>query len=100
MQIGFSWNTLDEQWLEMYELLKDYKEANGHCKVPTYFITKNNKKLGFWVSTFNSVQVSRLRSVELRRGKQDSKFSVSCCASLVARVEPPAADIWIPQSAI
>jgi len=42
--LGFIW----ERWEEMYAALVEYKQQNGHCKVPYDWL--ENPKLGKWVS--------------------------------------------------
>lgn len=46
--IGFSWNRLEEVWNERFKQLTEYKEQNGHCRVPQKY--KDNPKLGSWVN--------------------------------------------------
>eukprot|EP00526_Cylindrotheca_closterium_P001081 CAMPEP_0113614518 /NCGR_PEP_ID=MMETSP0017_2-20120614/7210_1 /TAXON_ID=2856 /ORGANISM="Cylindrotheca closterium" /LENGTH=375 /DNA_ID=CAMNT_0000523693 /DNA_START=494 /DNA_END=1618 /DNA_ORIENTATION=+ /assembly_acc=CAM_ASM_000147 len=46
--IGFEWEVMST-WQERLNDLREYKEANGHCRVP--IIYENNKKLGNWVNT-------------------------------------------------
>ena len=40
--------TKDEQWLEMYELAKQYYEENGDLKINRNYEI-NNLKLGIWI---------------------------------------------------
>ena len=54
-QLGFVWDMLEEKWERMYAALVQYKEAHGHCEVPTGW--PSNPKLASWVNTqrtFNS----------------------------------------------
>jgi hypothetical protein len=41
--LGFTWNTKEEQWTEMYERLKEQVREHGHTRVP------QNSALGKWV---------------------------------------------------
>lgn len=41
-----------ENWLQMLERLKTYKEAHGDCRVPFHYLT--DPKLGTWVNTQRS----------------------------------------------
>jgi len=49
--VGFDWGPriLDEDaWNQKFELLQEYKNKNGHCRVPKNFEVKS-VKLGHWV---------------------------------------------------
>jgi hypothetical protein len=58
-EIGFAWNAEGARnlghssekkvWHQQYEKLLEYKQKNGHCKVPNMY--KDNKSLGIWVRT-------------------------------------------------
>ena len=48
--LGFVWNSLDQQWEEGVAALKSYKEQNGDCLVPTKFKI-DGYGLGHWVSS-------------------------------------------------
>jgi hypothetical protein len=37
-------SSYDDQWATMFEILKEYREAHGHCMVPKRY--KANPKLG------------------------------------------------------
>ena len=43
--IGFSWFPKQDSWWSMYEELKRFKEAHGHCRVPQRY----GASLGIWV---------------------------------------------------
>ncbi|MCM2535180.1 Helicase associated domain protein [Neobacillus pocheonensis] len=45
--IGFSWDPINDAWNTMFNLLKLFKEMNGHCRVPDKY--KENPQLGLWV---------------------------------------------------
>jgi hypothetical protein len=47
--IGFEWALLSAKWDEMYALLQQYKEREGHCNVPQSH-TEDEGNLGKWVS--------------------------------------------------
>ena len=49
-EIDFVWNTLELQWEEMFDVLKEYKKIHGYCNIPQGWIV-NNLKLGTWVQT-------------------------------------------------
>jgi hypothetical protein len=46
-KVGFCWDTHEATWLERFKELKNYKEAEGSCIVPTNYPA--NPKLGTWV---------------------------------------------------
>ena len=47
--LGFIWSLREYNWLRAYEALKEYKEVNGDCSVPTEFMTEDGMELGLWV---------------------------------------------------
>ena len=47
--LGTSQVTLNTKWDEMYAELVEYKEKNGHCKVPDSY-KANGKRVGDWVN--------------------------------------------------
>ena len=42
-------NGFDQRWEEMYSLLQQYYEVEGHCRVPLEYNTKCGTWLGQWV---------------------------------------------------
>jgi len=48
--LGVVWEPRDKQWEDMYTLLVQYKEREGHCDVPHSY-EEERKNLGFWLST-------------------------------------------------
>ena len=48
-EIGFIWNTFEDDWNRGYELLKRYKNKNGDCRVPQNY-KYEDFNLGSWVS--------------------------------------------------
>ena len=46
--IGFVWDALTEQWEEGFSKLVEFKEAEGHCRVPTGY-KLDGFNLGDWV---------------------------------------------------
>ena len=49
--IGFEWDRDASRWNEMFALLSDYKEGEGHCNVPLIYENTGSKKLGRWLGT-------------------------------------------------
>jgi len=47
--IGFVWDVLAEQWEEGFNKLLQFKQTEGHCRVPSGF-KLDGFKLGVWVS--------------------------------------------------
>jgi hypothetical protein len=47
--IGFVWDPIADQWEEGFSKLLQFKELEGHCKVPARF-KLDGYKLGTWVS--------------------------------------------------
>ena len=49
-EIGFIWRVkADENWLQQYEKLVEFKQKSGHCIVPVKY--ERDKALGRWVAT-------------------------------------------------
>ena len=48
--IGIVWNPLTQQWEDMYSLLEQYKDREGHCNAP-HNHQEDGKYLGHWLST-------------------------------------------------
>eukprot|EP00526_Cylindrotheca_closterium_P012350 CAMPEP_0113642290 /NCGR_PEP_ID=MMETSP0017_2-20120614/22215_1 /TAXON_ID=2856 /ORGANISM="Cylindrotheca closterium" /LENGTH=473 /DNA_ID=CAMNT_0000553703 /DNA_START=154 /DNA_END=1571 /DNA_ORIENTATION=- /assembly_acc=CAM_ASM_000147 len=46
--VGFEWEVSPNKWQERLNELREYKEANGDCRVPAKY--EKNKKLANWVS--------------------------------------------------
>lgn len=59
-------NTYDDQWDNMFEKLKEYKQTHGDCLVPKRY--KDNPKLGTWVDT-QRVQFKKLQKILASKGK-------------------------------
>ena len=47
--IGFDWTPHDDRWMEMFDRLTAYHEAQGHCRVPDEW--PSDPKLARWVRT-------------------------------------------------
>ena len=47
--LGFIWDPLEAQWLEMYEELVKFKREAGHCNVSEDDKDDELAKLGRWV---------------------------------------------------
>jgi hypothetical protein len=59
-------NTYDDQWDNMFEKLKEYKQIHRDCLVPKRY--KDNPKLGTWVDT-QRVQFKKLQKILASKGK-------------------------------
>ena len=46
---GWSWDPNEDAWNLGFKFLKEYCDANGHCRVNSTYL-HNNFKLGSWVS--------------------------------------------------
>jgi hypothetical protein len=55
--IGFVWDTITEAWEEGFSKLFQFKDREGHCRVPTYF-KLNGFTLGRWVVRQRTVKDS------------------------------------------
>ena len=55
--IGFVWNVRDDKWTEGFNKLLQFKEIEGHCRVPTSFKI-DGFNLGQWVGNQRSRQDS------------------------------------------
>ena len=58
-RIGFTWNQLEEDWQESYQLLKDFVEKNGHAMVP-----QQHPRLGRWVAVQRRTKIKGTLSEE------------------------------------
>lgn len=47
--LGFNFTVHSDKWMDHWNQLKDYKDQNGDCQVPTHYA--QNPKLGRWVHT-------------------------------------------------
>ena len=47
-ELGFVWDVSSDQWENGFGYLKNYKERQGHCRVPDSYI-ENGFRLGQWV---------------------------------------------------
>merc|ERR1712161_7289 len=66
--IGFTWGTTqDAGWEIMFEELREFKDREGHCNVPSSY--SDNPKLGTWV---RRQRVQRSKISKERAFKLDS----------------------------
>jgi superfamily II DNA or RNA helicase len=63
--LGFSWDPHAEAWDESFTKLLQFKEAEGHCRVPTG-LKLDGFRLGSWVSDLRKRQASLLPSRKQR----------------------------------
>lgn len=79
--IGFVWEPLDEQWDEMLQALKEYRQAHGNCNVLQKYAP--SPKLGSWVNTqrmakrdgsLSSDRIEQLNSLEFNWAVRSSKW--------------------------
>jgi len=59
-------------WMAQYNLLKNFKEENGHCHVPMHY--KKDKKLGHWVN--NQRQLYRKYKAGLPTSMNESRIEL------------------------
>eukprot|EP00977_Amphora_coffeiformis_P004754 scaffold1019_cov172-Amphora_coffeaeformis.AAC.7 len=68
-EIGVVWDPLQDQWEQMFDLLVQYKERNGHCNVPISH-REEGQNLGEWIHTQRrakrggNIDESRARQLE------------------------------------
>ena len=64
--IGFSWNALSDKWDSSFVSLVNFKNRNGHCRVPLRHI-EGETNLGRWVSrqrkTKHRLTIERLKQL-------------------------------------
>ena len=62
--IGYVWERYDDNWMQRFQELQQYKAKEGHCIVPRTY--SESKQLGIWVST------QRAQYRLFKEGKQSS----------------------------
>jgi uncharacterized membrane protein len=68
-KLGIVWNTFSQQWDEKYNLLLQYKQREGNCRVPQKH-RENNENLGAWLNKQRQIKKKgklddeRLRKLE------------------------------------
>ena len=60
-ELGFVWDSIEQQWEQGFIELSAYHREHGHCLVPQDLITESGYKLGGWASQ----QRTRLRQKKL-----------------------------------
>lgn len=63
--IGFIWDAREGKWEHMYQLLVEYRNANGHCNVPQK--CADNKQLATWVNEQRLAMKSNKMSEDRKR---------------------------------
>jgi hypothetical protein len=53
--IGFVWDVLEVQWMEMYNRLVAYKKQHRSTRVPRTYREDNDVRLGAWIRTQRNV---------------------------------------------
>ena len=65
----------EDQWEEVYSLLQQYHELNGHCRVPYDYKTKCGTKVGTWL--IKQKQYNRAGTLKAERWKRLQELGVS-----------------------
>ncbi len=71
---GWTWETIDEWWIEGYEYLKEFVKREGHARVPKGFITSDDFRLGIWAQNrrnkykLDKLSEDRIRALEAMPG--------------------------------
>jgi superfamily II DNA or RNA helicase len=65
-EIGFVWNTLEDKWDKNFEALRQFKNREGHCKVPSKH-KEAGLELGRWVigQRVNKMELNSKRLAKL-----------------------------------
>ena len=80
-EIGFRWDTLEDNWEENFVALKSFQEREGHCRVPQP--RGGGNKLGVWVGTqrlrmkaqkLAPDRVAKLKSIGFIWDKQEDEW--------------------------
>jgi hypothetical protein len=71
--LGFVWDLYDEAWEEGFNKLLQFKEAEGHCRVPSSF-KLDAYKLGTWVVHQRTDKVKRQLSAEQKQKLEEAGF--------------------------
>jgi hypothetical protein len=66
-EVGFVWDSLEAQWLECFEELKEYKRDHGDTLVPGNY--PSNPSLGMWVNTQRHEYRKFMAKKKLEEGK-------------------------------
>ena len=48
-RIDIIWDVHEYQWMNMYELAKEYYQEHGNLMIPDKYVTNKNIHLGFWI---------------------------------------------------
>ena len=117
-ELGFLWKDVapiikEQQWLKMYERLKEYKETYGDCLVPA--VWEEDRKLGNWVrvqrKSYNQSRLAeariakledigfvwKLRDHEQNNSKNDKKW-MDHFEKVVSFKGKNNGDTWIPNN--
>ena len=72
-ELGFVWSkSCVDAWEEMFRQLEEFKEAHGHCNVPSRY--EKNPKLGVWVNTQRQAKAEGKMAPERERRLEDLGF--------------------------
>jgi hypothetical protein len=86
-EIGFRWDTLEDNWEENFVALKSFQEREGHCRVPQP--RGGGNKLGVWVGTqrlrmkakkLAPERVAKLKSIGFIWDKQEDEWEAKFAA--------------------
>jgi hypothetical protein len=84
--IGFSWDPANDFWDSAFSALREFKEQEGHCKVPRKF-SINGINLGNWVNSLRQKKedltadkIRRLNSINFNWDPHAEKWEISFSA--------------------
>merc|ERR1712232_810061 len=85
-EVGMTWNVIDDEWENMCDLLIQYKDREGHCRVPRLH-KENGKNLGMWLDRqrqskkagkIDDYRVARLEEVGMTWNVLDEQWENMC----------------------
>ena len=68
--LGVVWKLSTKSWEDMFVLLTQYKDKNGHCNVPHKHV-EDDKNIGYWLDTQRQAKKKQTLNNERKRRLED-----------------------------
>ena len=85
--IGFTWNVYGDDsdtWMKNYQALKQFKDEEGHCLVPSKF--ERSPTLGIWVITQRQQKLNTRMTFEYLK-MSDSQYGTEQHSKLTRHIQ-------------